>query len=310
MMIPRVTLFLLLAALATGGAAAAERVARVLVLVSHDAEPYQKALSGLGDRLKAVGVAASLDVVRLQGDGNAAKAAFNARAASPPDVIVALGSIALQAPRANGVSAPVVAALVMSEREIEAVPDATGVVLEFPVQTELEWVRRFVPERDNVAVIFNADENRERVDAAAAAAGKIGLRLHASAVVTPRDLPAELEDVGRHADVIWGIPDQIAMTPQTAKPILLFSFRNRIPVVGLSTSWVKAGALYALDRDYTDVGAQAAELVRKVLDGASAKSIAPLPPRKAVYAINLKTARHMKLDLPDELVKGAAEVIE
>ena len=291
-------------------AAAADRSARVLVLVSHDAEPYQKALGGFRDQMKALGINASLDVVRLQGDAGAAKVAFAARAATPPDVIVSLGSLALQMPRGEGMSAPIVAAMVMNEAELQAIPNATGVVLEFPAQVELEWIRRFMPERTNVAVIFNPDENRKRIDAAETAAGKAGVKLHAHVVAMPRDLPVELEAIGRAADILWGIPDRIAMTPQTAKPILLFSFRNRIPVAGLSASWVKAGALYALDRDYTDIGTQAADLVRRILDGAAAKSIAPVTPRKMIYSINLKTARHMKLDLPPELVKGAAEVIE
>lgn len=291
-------------------AAAADRSARVLVLVSHDAEPYQKALDGFRDQMKTLGINISLDVVRLQGDAGAAKAIFDARTATPPEVIVCLGSLALQMPRGEGMSAPVVAAMVMNETELQAIPNATGVVLEFPAQVELEWIRRFMPERTNVAVIFNPDENRKRIDAAETAARKAGVKLHAHVVAMPRDLPVELEAIGRTADILWGIPDRIAMTPQTAKPILLFSFRNRIPVAGLSASWVKAGALYALDRDYTDIGMQAAELVRRILDGAAAKSIAPVTPRKTIYSINLKTARHMKLDLPPELVQGAAEVIE
>ncbi|MFO0732606.1 MAG: ABC transporter substrate binding protein [Nitrospiraceae bacterium] len=55
------------------------------------------------------------------------------------------------------------------------------------------------------------------------------------------------------------------MTPHTAEPILLSTFRNKIPLAGLSTSWVKAGALYALDRDYLDIGSQCGEIAGKIL---------------------------------------------
>jgi putative ABC transport system substrate-binding protein len=88
----------------------------------------------------------------------------------------------------------------------------------------------------------------------------------------------------------------------------LFSFRNRMPFSGLSASWVKAGALYALDRDYEDLGAQCAEMALKVLDGKHAGSIPPARPRKVRYVLNLRTAEHLKLNLPSELVDGAAEV--
>jgi hypothetical protein len=48
------------------------------------------------------------------------------------------------------------------------------------------------------------------------------------------------------ADVLWGIADDMVMTTETARSILLFSLRNRLPLIGLSGAWVKAGALMAL----------------------------------------------------------------
>ncbi len=93
-----------------------------------------------------------------------------------------------------------------------------------------------------------------------------------------------------------------------AQAILLYSFRNRMPFSGLSASWVKAGALYALERDYEDMGAQCAEMAEKVARGRRPASLPPAKPRKVVYTLNLKTAEHLKLSLPPELVEGAAEV--
>lgn len=288
----------------------AERTARVLVLVSQEGPQYENALEGFRNGLSAHGVAALYDVVRLHGDAAAAKTTLAAPVARAVDVILALGSLAVQAPRPEDLKVPMVAGLVMSAREFENTPEATGVVLEFPPQLELEWLRRFLPDRKNIAVLFNPEENQKRVATAQAASGALGLQLHARSVSLPRDLPAELEEAGRSADVIWGIADHVVMTPQTAKSLLLYSFRNRIPLTGLSTAWVKAGALYALDRDYVDIGVQLAELAQKILGGVNAKSLAPLTPRKVVYAINLKTSRQMKLELSADLVNNAAEVID
>ena len=110
------------------------------------------------------------------------------------------------------------------------------------------------------------------------------------------------------ADVLWGLADQVVLNPKTVQSILLFSLRNRIPFVGLSSTWVKAGALYALDRDYGDIGAQCGELAVKVLQGAPPASLSPAGPRKVVYAINMKTARLLKLEIQDSLVQGAQAV--
>lgn len=96
----------------------------------------------------------------------------------------------------------------------------------------------------------------------------------------------------------------------TAQAVLLFSFRNDIPFVGLSAARVKAGAIYALDWDYEDVGKQCGELAPKILNGARAGGIAPVSPRKLTYALNLKTARHMRAQIPDSLVRGAVQVFD
>ena len=106
------------------------------------------------------------------------------------------------------------------------------------------------------------------------------------------------------------VTDQVVLSRQTAEAILLFSFRNRIPFAGLSASWVKAGALYALDRDYTDLGAQCGEMALRVRRGRRASTLPPETPRKILYALNLRTAQRMKLNLPKELIDGAEQVFE
>jgi putative ABC transport system substrate-binding protein len=161
-----------------------------------------------------------------------------------------------------------------------------------------------------VGVLFNPRENQDKVSAASKVAKGTGLTLVPKSVETPRALPDALDDVSRTIDVLWGIPDSVVMTPQTAEPILLSTLKSKIPFVGLSTSWVKAGALYALDRDYVDIGLQSGELAGKLLNGTSANSIPHAYPRKVAYVLNLKTANLINLDLPQDLIRGALQVFQ
>ena len=167
-----------------------------------------------------------------------------------------------------------------------------------------------MPGQRNIGVLFNPAENQGRIDEATRAAKDMGLNLHARRVETPKDLPAALESLSNRADVLWGVADQVVLNPQTVRPILLFSLHNRIPFVGLSATWVKAGALYALDRDYGDIGRQCAEMAVKILQGTAPRSIAPAPPRKVVYSVNMKTARILKLDIQSGLLQGAVAVVD
>ena len=86
--------------------------------------------------------------------------------------------------------------------------------------------------------------------------------------------------------------------------------QNRIPLSGDSTGLVKAGALFSLERDYADIGKQAGELASKILGGAAPATLSPEPPRRLLYSVNLKTARHMRIQLSDDVVQNAARAFE
>lgn len=300
-------------ALAVGGVASAGPVkgeVRIAVIVSQDAAPYQEALEGFKGFLASQGITSQWDVQELHGDGTLAAAALQRARQDHPALVLALGSLGAQSAVHEVREIPIVAGLVLNAEDTAKAPNAAAVVLEFPVETELRFLQRLLPGQQNIGVLFNPSENQARIDAAARAAGALGLTLHARKVESPKDIPDALESLNKRADVLWGVADQVVLNPQTVRPILLFSLRNRIPFVGLSATWVKAGALYALDRDYNDIGQQCGEVALKILQGVAPSSIAPVTPRKVVYSVNLKTARLLKLDIRAPVLQAAQAVIE
>src|SRR6266571_4556757 len=266
---------LILGALGVGVLAGWVRAAgaevRIDVLISQDAEPYQQALEGFRHAFDQAGLKAMVEVFPLHGNAAAA-------------------------------------GLILNADDLGKAPNATGVVLEFPVETEFQWLLRVLPGQKKIGVLFNPTENQGRIDAAAKAARSVGLTLQARKVDSPRELPDALDSLANRADVLWGVADQVVLNSQTVKPILLFSIRNRIPFIGLSQTWVKAGALYALDRDYADIGMQCAELAAKILQGKPPRALPPVSPRKVIYSVNLKTARLLKLEIEAGLLRGAQAV--
>lgn len=258
--------FLMLAgvafAAATGLAGAADPGAglRIAAIVSQDAAPFQEALEGFTSYLDEQEIAARIDVYGLHGEAAGAPEVVRSACREPRDLLLTLGS--------SGTRSAI--------RQFPGVPIVAGIVLEFPPETELRWLQRFLPGQRTIGVLFNPSQNQTRIDAAA----------------SPRDLP-----------------DAVVLNPRTAKPILVFALRNRIPFVGISEAWVKAGALYALDRDYRDIGAQCGELALKILRGAPPQSLPPVTPRKVLYAVNLKTARLLKLEFKADVLQNARTLI-
>ena len=278
---------------------------RITVLVSSSDAPFKETVAGFNAYLAGQGIQTGFDVVNLDGDAGKADPAIQKIKAGGTRLVLTLGSLATDAAVRQISDIPIVACLVLRTEGLQKTANTTGVGLEFPLETQIERLRQFLPNARTIGVIYNPAENQKRVDIAAEIARKAGLRLEAYAIRSPQDIPAALNSLSRRVDVLWGIPDSVMMSPLMAKNILLFSFRNSIPFVGPSAAWVKAGALYSLDWDYADLGAQCGEIANRVLKGAAPASIPAAVPRKVQYTLNLYTAKQMKLSLSDRMISGA-----
>jgi putative tryptophan/tyrosine transport system substrate-binding protein len=274
---------------------------RVLVATSHEAAPYRQALNAFSQDLEQHGVKILLTLASLEGDATKMIPALERAQHDGTRLVLALGSLATKS--ASKSPLPVVACMVMSSREISGL--ATGVTLEHSVQTQLQWIQRILPGQRSVGLIYNPRENERKVQEAQRVARELGLSFEAWPVSSAQDIPRTLEALGNRIQVLWGLPDGTVLTPQTAKHILLFSFRNRIPLIGPSSPWVKAGALFSLDGDYADIGRQCGRMARDILAGRSPSDIPAEGPRKILYSINSKTAAHMKVELSEAVLGGA-----
>jgi putative ABC transport system substrate-binding protein len=263
---------------------------------------------GFQTYISAHSMSTSFETYSLQ--GNAAKAAelFPAVKRNSPQLLMTIGTLATQTALKELPNIPLVAGLVMDPDSLQNSGNATGVGVEFPIDVQLQWLQRIVPGVGTIGALYNPKENRAKIEAATKIARGLGLNLITREVETPRALPDALDNIAKGADVLWGLSDQVVFSPQTAEPILLFSFQRRLPISGLTTSWTKAGALYSLDRNYSDLGTQCGELGLKILQGTKPRALPPVSPRKVVYSLNLRTADHMKLDIPQSIIEGAQSV--
>ena len=283
-------------------AGAAEKIA---VLVSTKDAPFEEALKGFQGFLDKAAVQAEYEVHKLEGSAAKAGQAVQAVKKSGARLVLTLGSLATDAAIKEIPDIPIVACMVLRSDGLKKSPNVTGVGLEFSLEVQTSWLQVLLPTAKTVGVLYNPDENKMRIEAAGRIMQNMGLKLVAQEVRSSQDVTAALEGLVKKVDVLWGLADTVAMTPQTAKNVLPFSVRNNIPLIGPSPTWVKAGALYALEWDYADVGAQAGDMAVKVLKGAPPSAIPTASPRKVFYALNLKTAQEMKVNFSDQLIRGA-----
>ena len=283
------------------------QVTRIAVIVSQEGPAYRAALAGLRQPLeRRPGI--ELSVTELNGRADRAEAAFKSVRESGPTLVVTLGSLATRESVRRLPGVPLVAGMILTAEELSGVGNATGVFLQFPVAVELEWLSRMLPNDRRIGVLYHSDDNHQRVAEARRLAPGLNLVLQAVRIDEPGRIPDALDNLARRSDVLWGMVDPMVFNPETAQTLLLFSLKSQLPLVGPSPPWVRAGALFALDRDYVDVGLQCAELAGQVLDGAPAGSVGPVPPRRVRLSLNKGTADRLKIELPAKTVRDAAEV--
>lgn len=289
--------------------AVAVNQASILVVISHNSAPYTEMEQSFKQHLLEQKAQVTYIDIPLDGQHGIPSSLKDKILGNRIALAYCLGAVAYKTAQSEIQDVPTVAGLIVGGDEVVRSGNSTGVILEFPVETQLEWLKRILPHHRTIGVIYNEHENKGRVERARAAARRFSIEIEAVGVQSPRELPAALEAIMRRVDVLWGLPDAVVLSPQTAKAVLLASFQNRVPLVGISGAWVKAGALFALDWDYQDMGVQTAEMALAILRGNSVTHVPVSTPRKIGYVLNLKTAEHMKINLPSELIAGAVQVI-
>jgi putative ABC transport system substrate-binding protein len=268
-----VALILAIVALLAGPALAASRV---LVYATADTPQIRAALAGVREALATTPVE---EIPR-----NDAAARLKAAAAEGTEVaVITFGAHA--ASRAIR-EAPTLAAV--DCMSTAAAPPAQAVPIAIPFDQQVFWLRRLLPDARYIGILYDPAQNAEAAGALAAALRLADLNPVLAPVDTPPVLPGALSRLSDATDALLAITDSTVYTPQTAKALLLFSFRHKAPLIGPSEAWVQAGALYALDWDYREFGRYCGQLALRQVAGS--RIAAPTPPRPHLF-INQRSAQ-------------------
>lgn len=96
----------------------------------------------------------------------------------------------------------------------------------------------------------------------------------------------------------------------SAEEIARQMIKEKLPHVGPNIETVKRGLLAAYSANYHSLGQQGAVLVDKVLKGARPTDLPIEQPFKLILMLNLKTAKSMGLDIPNDILHQADELIK
>ena len=284
----------------------------VVVVLSRDAAPYRQALRGFEEVLK--GSHRSYKLYELSAetmsvDGASLVARIRAR---KPDFILTIGSSATTMVSDGIRDIPIVFSLVLPSSGNDALQglresrgNMTGASMEIPLKTQFAKLKQILPQVKRVGVLYNPQVTGPLIDNATHIASGMGLELVAMRVESEKDLVSVTDAFADNIDVLWSVADSTVFSPQGLKQVLLATLRNRVPFVGLSPSFVKAGALLAFSVDYQDVGRQSGELALRVLAGEDPATIPMTSPRDISLSVNMNTAKQIQVNIHDDIKQKA-----
>ena len=288
----------------------------VAVIKSRDIAPYNAAWEGVKETLERKGISFHITEYDLGGNLEKGNAITGAIKTSHPDIVLTLGTAATQVARQDIKDIPIVFCVILNPVASGLVNsmrssgnNLTGASIDIPPETQFERLRAIVPGLRKIGTLYNPREMGPVIHEASAVAERMGLELVTVEVKSEKDVPDALASLEKGIDALWMTADSIVYTPSSIRFILLYTLRGRIPFMGLSPSYVRAGTLFALSIDYRDVGRQAGGLVMEIIEGKKPAELPITVPRKTYLTLNLITAERIDLKLSPDILEGADEII-
>jgi len=110
---------------------------------------------------------------------------------------------------------------------------------------------------------------------------------------------------------VWILPDATVLAPEVVQYMLLFSYRKKIPLLGISERQAQKGAVLSLSfGSSNDIGKQAGELSNSILGGKTPAEIPYTTARLVKLTVNLKAARKLEMEIPKSILKIADSIIK
>jgi len=296
-------LFILCLIFRTAWCHAAERVV-ISVVFSSDIEAYQQAWKGFEKFLADRKVSLWVSEYNLKEEEPAE--VYSRINKEKPDMVFTLGTKASKLAKEKTKDIPVVFCMVFDPQKITG-SKITGVSMEIPAKIKIKGVKKILPGARKIGLIYSS-ESTAAYEEISQVCSQMGLKLIGKKIDSEKELPGALKDISPQIDCFLMIPDSKIYFPKSVEYLLLESLREKFPVVGLSSVYTKAGALFSFDCDYNDLGRQAAKITLRILNGERPADVGPSIPTRTKLSLNRLVAERLGIKIPSQMIKEASEV--
>ncbi len=171
-----------------------------------------------------------------------------------------------------------------------------AIYMDQPVERRLALLSSVLPDTRNIGVLYGTSLPSELENLRKHASAK-RFELHERSVDQQHPLAGALSDLLEESEVLFVLPDATIYNADTIRNILLETYRRQIPMIGLSPSYVRAGALCAVYSTPQQIAQQAAEVVERF--SVSGKLPASQYPQEFEVSVNTQVAHSLGLTIKD-----------
>ncbi|WP_213290964.1 ABC transporter substrate-binding protein [Bradyrhizobium sp. sGM-13] len=167
-------------------------------------------------------------------------------------------------------------------------------------------IRAVLPNARKIAVLMSSNPTHPGLyEVSRSAAQAVGLSTVPIVAATPAELERAFQDIKKeNSDAVFVLADPIRLT------IVALAAAAPIPAIYQISEFVEAGGLASYGPSLSIMFRRSAQYVDRIFKGAAPADMPVEQPTKFELVLNLKTARLLKLSIPEAVVLRADMVIE
>ena len=269
--------------------AAGDREYDAVVAFRSGPEAYQQAIEGMREVLRETPLRVQyIDLVSAGGAAELAAARASAQAGAPR-LLTIIGASAWESAD-EGLPFILPALMLRQEVKEHGTRRAGAVYADVPLTRVSEGLRAVFPGKSRLGLIHRPSGPGPD----AGTLGRLrqmGFELRVVECASPDALLTAFASLRGKADFAITEPDAELYNSATVKPLVRASLEQRLPIVGFSAAFVRAGALVGVYPDFRELGRQTGQLAEGILTGKIEGNRTEEEVRKLVVAVNQTVAR-------------------
>lgn len=131
------------------------------------------------------------------------------------------------------------------------------------------------------------------------AAKKTRQKINIEHINTPDEIPRSLNTLNNSSNILLTLPDPVIYNKNTIRGILLSTYREKLPIIGFSKAYVRAGAIAAVYSKPEQISKQTASIANNFLKRGMFKQDI-YQPKEFSIALNKKLAKSLGIKIKSE----------